>query len=270
VSPLVEPIFITPVNNSSLAKKSIELKFSCPQAEKVLVYLDNNLVKELTKTDTNQFSLTFDLTDGPHKFILKSYRGDDFKVSEPLYITIDTSAPLVDINQSKIILLEPIGQGEKIIKAVAYLSDDAKKAEVTLGNYRITLAPQEAIVEGKREWAGQILVFEDEQKDILKTITMPVLTVQDEFGNSANIDILWENILPVQPSLMKQYFFVKSYPSKYIDWLFNITGWYYQLILIIAILALLLNIFVEIRKQYPKVILSTLGFIFLLLVLITV
>ena len=153
---------------------------------------------------------------------------------------------------------------------MAYLSDDAKKEEVTLGNYRITLAPQEAIVEGKREWAGQILVFEDEQKDILKTITMPVLTVQDEFGNSANIDILWENILPVQPSLMKQYFFVKSYPSKYIDWLFNITGWYYQLILIIAILALLLNIFVEIRKQYPKVILSTLGFIFLLLVLITV
>ena len=48
----------------------------------------------------------------------------------------------------------------------------------------------------------------------------------------------------------------------------DLSGLYFKLILLIAVLAALLNIFIEIRKQHPHIIFSTIGLIGLLTLLI--
>jgi len=97
---------------------------------------------------------------------------------------------------------------------------------------------------------------------------MANLVARDKAGNKTTVDVGWENITPVKPSLLNQYFFLKSQQPKYVKSLFDVSSIYYQVILAIASIALLLNIFIEIKKQSPKLIASALGLIILLVILI--
>ncbi|MEK7167870.1 MAG: hypothetical protein AAB791_02615, partial [Patescibacteria group bacterium] len=83
-------------------------------------------------------------------------------------------------------------------------------------------------------------------------------------------DIEWEKIVPVKPSLTKQYFFVKSHPSNIIKPLFSFGLTFYQILFGLAILALILNIFIEIKRQSPKTIAFSAAFILILGVLIVI
>ena len=93
---------------------------------------------------------------------------------------------------------------------------------------------------------------------------------EDAAGNEATADLTWGNVKPAQTTALKQYFFVKQHQSPYIKPLFDITSIYYKIILFLAVTALALNIFIQIRKQHPHLILSALGLIGLLIGLIII
>ncbi|MBU1036941.1 CAP domain-containing protein [Patescibacteria group bacterium] len=186
---------------------------------------------------------------------------------EDLESEIKEGPQVIDMQNTKIVVVQPEGQKEDVVKATAYLSENTVTAEIFINDYRLELKPDE---KESNKWTGQLIVFDQERDKIFNPIILPVLILKDSAGNQTQTDIQWENITPLKPSLLSQYFFVKSHQSKYTKGLFSVSGWYYRFILLIALIALFLNIFIKIKKQHPHLILSTLGFIGLLIILITI
>jgi hypothetical protein len=51
----------------------------------------------------------------------------------------------------------------------------------------------------------------------------------------------------------------RSNPDSWLGQIFSFSGWYYKIILILSIIALILNIFIARHKQHPHLIASGLG-----------
>ncbi len=179
----------------------------------------------------------------------------------------DTTPPQVDLDKSKLYIDQPQGKTEKIVRAEVYLSADTAKARVNFNNYFIDLKPG---TDQTAPWTGQTIVFNQGQEQIFNPVILPVITAEDQAGNRMTADLKWENISPAQTTRLKQYFFIKQHQPAYVNLLFDITSIYYKIILIIACIALALNILIQIKKQHPHIILSTLGLIGLLVALIII
>jgi hypothetical protein len=89
-------------------------------------------------------------------------------------------------------------------------------------------------------------------------------------GNTTVSDISEKNIQPKQVSPLEQYFFYKNNPNKALQTIFDISSIYFKIILLLAIISLLLNVFIEIKKQRPHLIVSGAGLVCLLVLLIVV
>ncbi len=268
---LAAPKLIFPKDKAYLGGNEITLIVYAPQAEKVIVYEDSKKIAEKDSLASDFFDLKINLENGQHNLSLKAIKGDEKSTSPQKYsLVVDSNPPLVDIEKSKIVIIEPQGQNEKLAQATVYLSPDTTKAEVLINDYRIELEKGIKQSNGNFVWSGQMVIYKNDENKIFNPITLPTVLATDEFGNTARVDIGFENITPIKPSLLKQYFFAKFYPTNYLEIIFDINGWFYKLILIVAVISLLLNIFIEIKKQHPRVILSTLGFITLVAVLIII
>ncbi|MFA5021556.1 MAG: CAP domain-containing protein [Patescibacteria group bacterium] len=267
---LAVPVLITPANNALVNQKEVQLEISAQQAQKVLVYNNSLEIAASNALNNGIINLAVQLNEGENKINIKSFRGLEFKVSPQYNISVDTVLPSVDIEKSKVIVSEPTVGDERVVKVTAYVSSDVKKAYATLADYKIDLQLTKDDL-GKDVWSGQTIIFNYSDSKLFNTVVLPNITIEDQAGNISTYDISWDKIIPVNPSLLKQYFFIKDYPlSKNVNLLFDISGWFYKFILTVAIISLLLNIFIQIRRQYPRVILSTLGFILLLGILIVV
>ena len=99
---------------------------------------------------------------------------------------------------------------------------------------------------------------------------MANLQVVDQSGNTATYDVNWQNIQPSRTAWLDRYMFLRAYATNSVKTLFDFSSLLYKIILALAILALCLNIFIEIKKQRPGTIISTLGFIVLLMFLIII
>jgi len=186
-------------------------------------------------------------------------------VAAPIVESTNVTPVTVDLNKSKIYLDQPQGQKDKIVRAEVYLSFNVVKARVAFNNYFLDLHP----VPGKPgKWIGQTIIFEQGNEQIFNPVVLPVLTAEDSSGNKLSSDLKWENIKPTETTKLSQYYFVKQHQPAYVKPLFDLTSGYYKFILLLAIIALGLNVFIQIRKQHPHIILSTIGLIGLLLALI--
>ena len=269
VPTLTKPELTYPANNTSVADNKLRVVVYAPGVERVLVYLNGQELISRESTNSNFFDFEIIFSQAGEQFVkFKSVKGSEEQISDTYTFFAYGVGPSLDRQLSKLTLVEPVGQKDKIVYAEVYLSDEAKEAFVLFNNFRINLEPTETIKNNFRQWRGQTIIFSQNQKQVFSTIFLPILTVKNQLGEEFNFDLKWENVTPVKPSLFKQYFFLKNYPLNSVDLIFDVTNWYYTLILTIAIVALILNIFIEIKKQYPHLILSTLGFIILLVILI--
>lgn len=175
--------------------------------------------------------------------------------------------PLVDLARSKLIVTQIAGQKDRVVKAIVYLGSDAAQAEVVFSSYRVALSANPA---EPGLWTGQAIVFSQDEEQIFNPVVLPSLFVWDKEGNKTAVDINWENIMPVKPSLTSQYFFLKTQKSGLVGKLLRVSSYYFKIMLFLASVVLLLNILIEIKKQHPRVILSTLGLISLLIAFIVV
>jgi len=188
-------------------------------------------------------------------------------LGEKVELAADTMPPQIAQAKSKLYVDEPSGQNNLIARAEVYLSPDTAKARVNFNNYFIDLKPG---AEPSAPWLGQTIIFKQDQEQIFNPVVLATVTAEDAAGNEATADLTWENVKPAQTTALKQYFFVKQHQSPYIKPLFDITSIYYKIILFLAVTALALNIFIQIRKQHPHLILSALGLIGLLIGLIII
>ncbi len=188
------------------------------------------------------------------------------EVEEVIPPVVATSPePLINAAKSKIYIDQPQGKKEKIVRAEVYLSPEAVRARVAFNNYFIDLKPG---AEPSAAWTGQAVIFGQAEEQIFNPVVLASVTAEDRSGNSATEDLTWENITPAATTALEQYYFVKQHQPTYIKPLFDLTSIYYKIILTLAIAALTLNVLIQIRKQHPHIILSTVGLIGLLLALI--
>ncbi len=188
-------------------------------------------------------------------------------IEAELPVVSDAELPAIDQLKSKLYVDQPQGQNGKIVRAEVYLRSDIRSAQVNFNNYFINLKPADGVL---GLWTGQTIIFKEDQEQVFNPVVLASVTAVDAAGNSTTEDLEWSNIQPANSSLFKQYYFIKQHQSPYTQPLFNITSIIYKIILLMAAIALALNIIIKIKKQHPRVILSALGLIILLIVLIII
>jgi len=270
IKELAQPTLIYPQSDVILGSNKIKIIVNAPEAKKVIVYNNDTQLTSRNSLNSDLFDFEITLVPGENILKFKSIKDLQESFSSGYVFTIDNKPPVVDTEKSTVALVENSGQSEQIVKVVAYLSSDTTQAKALFNKYQINLEKTNKVDEQMNQWVGQMIIFKQDKNKIFDPVTLPVIIASDQFGNQVQTDISWDKVIPIKPSVVKQYLFAKAYPLQYVDLLFDFTQWYYVLILSIAIIALILNIFVEIKKQHLQIIISSLGFISLLVVLIII
>jgi uncharacterized protein YkwD len=163
----------------------------------------------------------------------------------------------------KIIIDKPAGaKNEQVVKVEAVLPAETKNASLHILNNEISLAPvNETRTAGTTNWVGQALVEEP------KIITPTIMTVSPTVGEVQKVEVS-NSIKPQETSVASQYWLFKNHPNKGLAQIFDITSIYFKVLLGLVILATALNIFIQIKKQHPKVVFSSLGLIVFLVIMI--
>lgn len=264
---LIQPILIYPENNFVTKNGTIDLKISAPVADKLAIFIDGSGVTTSGSFLNDTYLQTIELSEGAHKLQFKSSLGDQIAPSIEYSITVDQTPPVIDQARTKIMVAESVSKDQKIVRVEAYMSPDTARAEANFGNYTIKLIKDST---DPQKWTGSTVIFTQEQEQIFNPVVMATITAGDNLDNMATVDIKWEDITPVKPSVLTQYLFARDYGSKYTNWLFNISSIYYKVLLGLVVLVLALNIFIKVRRQNFKFIIPAIGLIILLVTLILI
>ena len=259
---LTAPTLIYPENNSFFKESSINIQILAPQAEKVLLISGSETIKEISNASAEGiFEAQLELTEGEHRLRIQSIAGSQAVFSTIYNISVDNTPPVIDHQKTIVLVNQPSEKDDLLVNISAYLSSDTTEAIFNFDQYQIKL-DRDFSEEGK--WAGSIIVSDKKYEEVFNPIVMPSLTVSDQMGNVLTQDLAWENILPVENSLIDEYVFLSVNKPEFIKPLFDVSSIYFKFIMILAILALTLNIFIHIRKQHYPTIVSSIGFILLM------
>lgn len=153
---------------------------------------------------------------------------------------------------AKVVVSEPVGKPkEKVVEVKADLPATTTKATVEVLDQKIALAPQ---TDG--QWTGHEVIVTDTEHP---TVVPPLLTVEDSSGTSTSTDIPAANVTPDKASVLDQYSLYKNIPNAWLSRLFSLSTIYYEIILVLAMIALALNVAVAHHKQHPRLIASGVG-----------
>ncbi|MBT4349448.1 hypothetical protein HOD19_01560 [bacterium] len=261
---LVQPIILSPIDGFFLKTEKIVLEIEAQAAEKIVVY-DNDSIIFSTDKNPNLDNISFlvNLTEGEHQVYVEARNGQEKMISAQYSYQVDLTAPSVNLEKTKIIVDQPVGKSETLVKIDAYLSNDVFEAKVSLAGNLINLAMGDL-----GHWSALLVLSKEEAGDILSPVILPSLQAIDFAGNKTIVDLSFDQIKPVKTSLVSQYFFLRNNQLNDTKTLFNISIIYYKVFALLLIIALALNIFIHIKKQDYKVIGSTIIFLGLLGLLI--
>ena len=142
------------------------------------------------------------------------------------------------------------------LTAVAYLTGAVAFARVEVGAYAFALAPR---ADHSSIYEGTFLAPEPVDA-FFKVILPPVLVVRDLHGQEVRLPMRWERIRVVSPTPIEKY--VQSKQSLFVlTSLFDVSQTIYIWFAGFMMIALCLNIFVEMKRQHHYVIVQTLALI---------
>lgn len=186
-----------------------------------------------------------------------------YLASPNVYQAVTLAAkPTIDSEKS-VLTARKTADGIKL-KAAAYISPDAVKADVFLGDKKIALqksASQSGL------WTGETTISNFEKKTG-EPLVLAAVAAKDSAGNASMQDIALENFKPLEPTPVDHYFFLKANPAIGLQTLFDVSSIYYSALIILMIGALILNIFIERKKQHPHLIYSAAGLVLFSLILL--
>lgn len=163
------------------------------------------------------------------------------------------------VPEAKIVIDEASGaKSDKVIKVEAVLPTETETAVAEVLNTQIEMFPME-----ENNWVGQVVI-----QDNSNIITPPVITLNTNTGEVQRAEISDNNIKPQKSSVASQYFLFKNNPDKNLEKVFGFSSIYFKVLLGFFLIALFLNIFINIKKQHLKSILSGLGLLGLLILMI--
>jgi hypothetical protein len=176
--------------------------------------------------------------------------------------TKKSASPIIDQKKSTVIIAKAVNQTEAAVKVDAYLATGTKAVTAVLGDTEIALQQNN----NSNEWTGTTLLPAAAQA--AAPVTPVAIVATNTTGNTTVSDISEKNIQPRQVTPVEQYFFFKNNPNKALQTIFDISSIYFKIILLLAIVSLLLNIFIEIKKQHPHLIIFGASLAVLLVILI--
>jgi uncharacterized protein YkwD len=170
---------------------------------------------------------------------------------------------IINHEYSKIAVLEEVEEGKRNLRVEVNSNVNLNEAVLYFGNYKITLDEIKENI-----WAGSLTIFEEEEDDFFHPVVLASVKLTDRNGNISYEDLDWESITPIKTTLLKQYFFLKNNQSNLIKPIFSLSSVYFKILISFLTFLLILNIFIEVRKQHPHIIFysfSLIGFLFILL-----
>ena len=177
--------------------------------------------------------------------------------------TKKTVSPIINQQKTSVVIATTPSKKEAAIKVDAYLATDTKAVSAVLGDTQISL---KQTGNASSEWTGSAVV------PVSAPASAPIAPVSiiatDTSGNTTVSDISENNIQPRQVTPLEQYFFFKNNPNKALQTIFDISSIYFKIILLLAIISLLLNILINIKKQHAHLIVSGCGLALLLILFI--
>ncbi len=150
------------------------------------------------------------------------------------------------------------------LKAVAFAPENTKQIEVKINDLSIELKQDE---QDKKKWSGE-KVITGEEKQYLRPLVLATAVSKNDSGQYDVQDLRYENLQPLLPARIETYQYYKKNPSSFLQMVSNVIHSYYQLIILVLLVALALGIVIERRKQYPHTIVSSVGVISLLILLL--
>jgi len=145
------------------------------------------------------------------------------------------------------------------LRASVVLFGDVERAFVTVQGRDMELERRGDVYEGS-------LALAVTPEEVFRVIVPATLTIVGPEGSRVQKPLDWEHPLVVSQTPWERYAETRDWLSPAIP-LFDVANALFAVGLVVFILALLLNIFIEIRKQHPHVIVQTVGVIGLLLCL---
>jgi hypothetical protein len=263
---LPEPAIVAPEDKTLMKESEIAIRVYAPQAQKVNIIMDGALAAEVEKKDSEYFEAKLVMENGSHSFTAVAYGPGQEKYSKSITATLDEVPPQIDLDRSSISIKNNDNEQE-LVSVTAMLSADTVKAQASFNNYNIELKPDPFNL---NRWSGQMILFSEKGEETLNPVVPASITATDRAGSTVTSDIMWENILPLRQSLVNQYFYLKNNQSPYSKLLFDISSSFYKILIIMAIVVLGVNIFMEIHKKHPHLIYSTVGLVVLLAILIII
>jgi hypothetical protein len=176
----------------------------------------------------------------------------------------ETISPVTDVKDTKVSIVKTPDKKTQAVQVRVYLDQTTQKAVATVGNTTVVLQPDPS---EPKKWTGET-VTPVPQSTPITPIAPATITATNTSGLTTVTDIDQSNIIPKQVTPLEQYFFFKNNPNKALQTIFDISSLYFKIVLLLAIISLLLNIFIEIRKQHPHLIASGAGLIALLVIFI--
>ncbi|MDD4271815.1 MAG: CAP domain-containing protein [Patescibacteria group bacterium] len=177
-----------------------------------------------------------------------------------------TPAPAA-INQQTTILsikADPLNN-EKAIQIKTILPEDTVSAEIIVDNKKIALNKESSQA---NIWNGAALISAAEEKNILNPLVPASLTATNSSGAAGYGKVDWDDVKIIKTTPLEHYQLYKNNPAAAMAPVMSLSNLYFKLILALALIALILNIFIEIKKQHPHIIAYSLAFLSLLMAMI--
>lgn len=140
---------------------------------------------------------------------------------------------------------------ERAVQIKTTLPAGTVSAEIIINGRKINLNKEPGQA---NQWHGALLVGQTEEKNILNPLIPASLAVKNSAGAVALGRIDWDEVKMIKATPLEHYRLFRNYPAAAMAPIMNLSGSYFKLILIIAVMAVLLNIFIEIKKQRPRII----------------
>lgn len=199
--------------------------------------------------------------DGEETTVISQYFGEPQGTKKVLSSTVTENDSILGNAKVQLSVIERPVPDKKLVRAAVELNPDTEKAEIKVGDESIKLEPTNQ----NNEWTGSALLSAN---PAINKVNVPAtLIVTDKSNNVRNADVT-ASVLNVKSNFFNDYNFLKK--NTLANSLWSFVSGYYIVVLTMAIIALMINIFVEIRRQHPHLILSTASLIFLLVILVLI
>jgi len=152
-----------------------------------------------------------------------------------------------------------------VVKAVVELPAKTKSANLNLGPKKIPLQKN-----ATSTWSATEIITAPEYDAITEPVILASVSAIDSAGTETVANVSKQDIKPQAVSLADQYQLLKNNPNQNIKKVVGLSSLYFSILMIIVVVSLVLNVFIEIKKQHPSLLLGGVSLIAVLFIFLII